>query len=235
MLGFNSIAELSLSQLSDEETIDALTGSYIITGQSADITASYNVPSDVGSYNITGQDSDFTLGKGIIGDAGSYTITGQDAEMPVGSGIQCDAGAYTLTGQDITFKYISIATVAGMAKGYLGYNGNGLVVRHNMTFSEDGYPILFIEEKEILRVTLDLTGLTNETTETVSSATIATNNLTAVAATSGNKTVITVSNVRSSGDFTVTTTLSSGAIHIQKVICRNMIRLGATKDYKYAS
>jgi len=80
-------------------TLTADSGTYSITGQTADLYYNRAISADAGAYSLDGQAAQ-TLRDALLSlDAGSYAITGQDASFVYGQAISADAGDYSITGQ----------------------------------------------------------------------------------------------------------------------------------------
>lgn len=86
MPSFGSIGEFAIGE--------ALPGS-----PSNDVT----LVAENGSYLISGQDLRFVLAKLFIADSGTYSVTGQTANLALQNLFDVDAGSYSITGQDVTF------------------------------------------------------------------------------------------------------------------------------------
>jgi hypothetical protein len=101
---------LTVSNLAETVTIPtyvytatAGAGSYVLTGQDAELRFGYGVPADQGSYTLTGQDMTPVRALIVAADQGSYAATGQDAELRFGYSFVPEHGSFALTGQDLAF------------------------------------------------------------------------------------------------------------------------------------
>jgi hypothetical protein len=86
-------------------TLTADSGSYALTGISADLKVARKVVADVGAYSLTGVAANLikaTPGAFVItAEAGSYIWTGTDAYRDLA--FNAEAGVYNFTGQDASF------------------------------------------------------------------------------------------------------------------------------------
>jgi hypothetical protein len=105
-----------------------------------------------------------------------------------------------------------------MARHYIGLTARGPTTLKNVR-SEDGYPLLLMEEAETRKITLNLAALL-ETGESISSATVAADGVTAAISTSSPNIVLTLSSPTAWGEAIVTITLSNGEIIRQTVRAR---------------
>ncbi len=106
-----------------------------------------------------------------------------------------------------------------MARQYVGYTSRGATVFRNVRRDREGYPLVLLEEGETKKVTLDLAGLL-ESGETLSSAAVTTEGVTASISTSGSASTLTLSGGTAWGAAVVTFTLSSGEIIVETVRTR---------------
>jgi hypothetical protein len=86
-------------------SLDAETGSFTLTGQTAELTVSRSLQADTGSFTLTGQDAAFSLGRSLAAETGAFSLTGQAADLAVSRALSADTGAFTLSGQDATLTY----------------------------------------------------------------------------------------------------------------------------------
>lgn len=68
----------------------------------------YEIDALNGSYVLTGQDSTLKYGRIFTSDSGSYTISGQDASLEYGRVLSIDGGVYLFTGQDADLIYTPV-------------------------------------------------------------------------------------------------------------------------------
>lgn len=119
-----------------------------------------------------------------------------------------------------------------MARHYIGYTQRGATVLKNVR-SESGYPLLYMEVGETRKVTLNLSSLL-ETGETVSSATVVADGVTAAIATSSPNITLTLSGASAWGEATVTITLSNGEIIVDTIRVRLSHRAYDPTEVAYA-
>jgi len=99
-----------------------------------------------------------------------------------------------------------------MARRYIGFTKRGPAVFRNVRKAETGEPLVTLDENEADDVVLDFQGYL-ETGETVSSATITANGVTAAVATTSPKVTLTLSEANKfniTGRVEVVVTMSSG-------------------------
>jgi len=77
-------------------------GTITITGQSADLSRSYNVAVDAGSYTLTGQTATVIKTTILNASSGTYSVTGQSATILRDVLLTAQHGTYPVTGQDAT-------------------------------------------------------------------------------------------------------------------------------------
>lgn len=76
----------------------------------------YSLDCESGTYTLTGQSADLSVSRSLDCLAGSYTLTGQDADLvysPAGGvsyTLDCEHGVYSLTGQNATLTYTPAST-----------------------------------------------------------------------------------------------------------------------------
>jgi len=116
---------------------------------------------------------------------------------------------------------------------YIGFTSRGPSIFRNVRLDETGRPLLFLEEGEIARLELDFQSFV-ETGETISSATVAPDNVTAVIANDTTSATITFSAANEWGEVIVTVTFSTGDVWSDKIRVRNQRRINMarrTTDY----
>ncbi|HEY0751896.1 MAG TPA: hypothetical protein VGD26_12115 [Chitinophagaceae bacterium] len=82
-------------------TLDALPGSFTLTGQAAELAKGFVIAADAGTFTITGNAADLLYNPVLDAVGGSFTITGNPVDLTVSSGLSIDAlgGVLTMTGQ----------------------------------------------------------------------------------------------------------------------------------------
>lgn len=119
-----------LETTSSGTTIDAVGGSFSLTGGEVDLTvqrqlsgnpgtfsltgsdvtltyapvASFQLDADPGVFTFTGGEVLLTVQRALQADAGSYTLTGSDVELSTGLAFTANSGTFSLTGGDVTFS-----------------------------------------------------------------------------------------------------------------------------------
>jgi hypothetical protein len=86
-------------------SIEALAGSYAITGTAASVLHGWRVAAAAGSYAVTGTDADLDKGQTLHTDAGSYAVTGTAASLKHGWKVAAAAGSYAVTGTAATVSW----------------------------------------------------------------------------------------------------------------------------------
>lgn len=79
-------------------TMDALAGSYTVSGADTTLVAGYSLPATAGSYAVTGSPITTINARLISASAGGYVVTG--ADLGFGYSFGADAGSYAVTGAD---------------------------------------------------------------------------------------------------------------------------------------
>lgn len=122
-----------------------------------------------------------------------------------------------------------------MARHTLTFTPKGLTTSRNVHKDETGRPLVLLEEDEQTQLKLDFQSYV-ESGETISTATLATNNVTGSIALAGDNlsVTITLSGATDWGEVTPTITFSSGDIWQEKIRVRNRRRYTVptrTTDY----
>lgn len=81
----------------------AATGSYLLSGLPAALNVAANLLAESGAYLLSGNTFGESYLRAIVGDTGAFLLTGGSAGL-IGPSVvmACDTGAYTLTGGDAT-------------------------------------------------------------------------------------------------------------------------------------
>ena len=79
-------------------TLTSNSGSYTLSGTSADLDASRLLTSNSGSYTLTGTSVDLNLTRLLTANSGSYTLSGTSIDLDKSSLLTANSGSYTLTG-----------------------------------------------------------------------------------------------------------------------------------------
>lgn len=119
-----------------------------------------------------------------------------------------------------------------MARHYVGYTFRGRTTGKNVR-TEDGYPLILMEEGETLRVSLDFANLL-ESGETISSASVTAKGITASISTASPVITVTLSSASAWGTATVTVTLSNGEVHVETIRARLAARAYDPAEVGYA-
>lgn len=99
--------------------INAVAGSYAITGAAATLLAGAALSADPGSYAVTGADAIFVSGLVLTLDPGVYAVTGANAAVLADRVLAADPGAYVITGLDATLTALGAAELVADPGSYL--------------------------------------------------------------------------------------------------------------------
>lgn len=107
MLGFNPISSQPVSSVptagaANNYTLTAQSGSYSVSGQSANLTRSRLLTADFGIYAVTGQSATILRSKVLVADPGAYSVTGQQVGINVNRMLTASPGSYSIAGQSAT-------------------------------------------------------------------------------------------------------------------------------------
>lgn len=82
-------------------------GTYDLTGFNALLNGvGFIIDALHGSYNITGDDASLFFGRALNAGIGSYILTGEDITILINHVLSGDLGTYTILGEDITFQNV---------------------------------------------------------------------------------------------------------------------------------
>lgn len=96
--------------------------------------ATYFLEAESGSFILTGNDADLLLSRKLIAESSAFTLTGNDAGLFRNYLLGCESGAFTLTGQDISlFVHLKLL----VANGSFALTGNDII----FTYSESTIPV----------------------------------------------------------------------------------------------
>lgn len=93
-------------------TLEAIGGSYTVSGQDITYDRNYAIGAATASYTISGADADFYKGKTVVASTAAYSISGTAASFLYGYKAVGDAGAYSISGTDNTFLKGSFVVAA---------------------------------------------------------------------------------------------------------------------------
>lgn len=93
-------------------TLTANSGSYAITGNSAQLLASRQISGNLSTYAITGLSGALKAQRKISGNLGSYSLTGLSASLNGQRKITLQLGTYTLTGLSSALKAQRLISVS---------------------------------------------------------------------------------------------------------------------------
>lgn len=119
-----------------------------------------------------------------------------------------------------------------MARHYIGYTARGATTFKNVRV-EDGYPTMLMETGETRKITLNFSSLL-ETGETISSATVAAEGVSASIATSSPNITLTLSSPSAWGTATITATLSNGEVISDTIRVRQNARAYDPSEVAYS-
>jgi hypothetical protein len=119
-----------------------------------------------------------------------------------------------------------------MTRHYVGYTARGATTLKNMR-SESGFPLLLMEVGEVRKVTLSFASLL-ESGETISSAAVAGDGVTASSSLSNPNVTLTLSGPSAWGEATITVTLSNGEVIVDTIRVRASTRSYDPAEAAYA-
>lgn len=132
-------------------SLEALAGSYSLTGQTASLEKGSLVVASAGSYLLTGQTAGLLKGSKVSADSGPYTLTGQSASLLKGFEVSADSGTYTLSGQDVSLVYSGTAVVLTADNGAYTLTGisaflekGGLLTASNGSYALTGQTVTLL-------------------------------------------------------------------------------------------
>lgn len=94
-------------------TLTAATGSFTLTGQSANLVVSRKLSAATGTYTLTGNAANLVVSRKLVAETGAYTLTGIAANLvytPV------SGATYTLTAQTGVFTLTGIAAALKVSR-----------------------------------------------------------------------------------------------------------------------
>ena len=91
-------AQLDIVYTSGAAPLVAGSGSFSLTGQTANLLRSLEVNADAGAFTFSGQSANLIRALEVNADVGSFLLDGQDATLFKSINVAADAGAFTLTG-----------------------------------------------------------------------------------------------------------------------------------------
>ena len=97
----------------DTPTLQAESGSYLITGSEVNLFSSLSIEVKAGAYQITGSDVTLSIPPKLEAEAGVYQIAGSPALLILPVSIQVEAGVYRITGSPALLKTTTFVVEAG--------------------------------------------------------------------------------------------------------------------------
>lgn len=96
-------------------TLSAATGTYNVSGASANILRGYTLVASSGSYVVTGQSATITRSRVLTAESGVYDVSGNSANIvytPTGASytLTANSGVYNVSGQNATITFTGGAT-----------------------------------------------------------------------------------------------------------------------------
>lgn len=91
-------------------TLTAATGSFTLTGQSANLVVSRKLVAATGSFALTGQAATLKVSRNLIAETGSYLLTGQSANLQVSRKLVAGTGSFSLTGVAVNLVYTPVSS-----------------------------------------------------------------------------------------------------------------------------
>ncbi|MEM8973619.1 MAG: hypothetical protein AAGD43_16290 [Pseudomonadota bacterium] len=82
-------------------TLDADHGTFTLTGQTVDLSASRSLAAGLGSFALTGQTVDLITSGALAAEAGSFLLTGQDVDLRADRTLSVEHANFVLNGQDV--------------------------------------------------------------------------------------------------------------------------------------
>ena len=117
--------------------LSGLSGSYVVTGQSATVKRGYAISGAAGAYAVTGQPATVAFNRKLSGNAGSYSVSGVAANVAYTPG--AGSVAYTLSGNTGSYAVSGKSAAVAFNRKLSGSAGSYTVtgVSANATYAAD--------------------------------------------------------------------------------------------------
>lgn len=110
----NGVYALSLQGAGKLITDIYPSGTFLLNGRAAGLSAGRPTQANSGTFVLEGQDVTLDQNYGVIASNGSFTLAVYDVELDRNAGLIAESGAFTLTGQDLTLQIdVSISAESG--------------------------------------------------------------------------------------------------------------------------
>lgn len=141
----SKIAHVIIRSAVVPKEVDALAGSYTLTGTAASLEHGWKIAAAGGSYAHTGTDATLNKGRTITAAGGSYAVTGTNASLVHAFKIAAAGGSYAVTGTNATLQKLrEIAPEAG-SYTYAGTNvtltASGAAVAYSIVAGAGSYTL----------------------------------------------------------------------------------------------
>ena len=121
--GSSTLAHVFIQQDSGSPasyTLTADSGSFTLTGQSANLLAGRRLTASAGSFALSGQNANLLCGRTLTAGAGSFSLTGQAANLNDAHVLTASVGVFTLAGNDVGLSSTSVSTPPPTFTGDIG-------------------------------------------------------------------------------------------------------------------
>jgi hypothetical protein len=126
--------------------LSASSGSYSVTGQSVNITYSptaavYTLIAQTGSYGITGRSAALLRHRSLSTTTGSYSVSGQSAGLFKNRVLTASSGSYSITGRSVTITYTPttpVYTLTAQTGTYALTGQTATLLRHRLLTGSSG-------------------------------------------------------------------------------------------------
>ena len=111
-------------------TLTCATGSFTLTGQSANLVVSRKLTAATGSFALTGQSANLQVSRKLVADTGAFSLTGIAVNLvytPVSSAtytLTAQTGVFNLTGQAAAFKVSRKLVAETVSFSFVGNDAN---------------------------------------------------------------------------------------------------------------
>ena len=90
-------------------TLTAATGSFTLTGQSANLVVSRKLTATTGSFALTGQSANLVVSRKLTTETGTFTLTGQSTNLKVSRKLVAGTETFSLTGISANLVYTPVS------------------------------------------------------------------------------------------------------------------------------
>jgi hypothetical protein len=91
-------------------TLTAVTGTFTLTGQSANLVVSRKLAAATGSFLLTGQAANLVVSRKLVAATGSFALTGQAANLVVSRKLTAATGVFAFTGNAANLVYTPVSS-----------------------------------------------------------------------------------------------------------------------------